>query len=171
MEEILIVDGYNCIHTSSPLKEMMRESLELSRLHLMDVLAEHRVLTGRRIILVFDAHHMDQSGTRERYKGIEVIYTAKEESADERIERLVKAWIHPSRYIYVVTSDYLEQRIVFGEGALRISSREFWLQMEQSQKRVQERLKEYKKPVNRLSEHLSVEIEKKLESLRNKKGP
>jgi len=37
---------------------------------------------------------------------------------------------HKKKRIYVATSDYTEQRVVFGQGALRISARELEIEKE-----------------------------------------
>ncbi|MNW66361.1 YacP-like NYN domain protein [compost metagenome] len=46
------------------------------------------------------------------------------------------------RQIYVATSDMVEQHVIFGQGALRVSARELLIEVEQNEKELQQRLAE-----------------------------
>ena len=61
---------------------------------------------------------------------MEVIYTRKNEIADERIEKLTQELSGRRVQIYVATSDMTEQRVIFGQGALRKSARELEIEMD-----------------------------------------
>ena len=69
-------------------------------------------------------------------KQVKVIYTKEKETADERIERLVKELKRVQRKIYVATSDHTEQWVVFGQGALRKSARELLLELQNLESKI-----------------------------------
>jgi len=124
MGEYLIVDGYNVIFAWPELEELKKTSLENARLKLIDILINHAALTGLRIIVVFDAHRVKDVQQRvENEHGLRVIYTAEGETADTLIERLAGE-LSGRDTVYVATSDWAEQRMIFGQGAYRITPKE-----------------------------------------------
>jgi len=128
MEEILIVDGYNIIGAWADLRELKdKGNLAEARDKLLDWLIEYQAFSGRKVITVFDAHQVPGQG-RKFNKNITVYYTKENVTADELIERLVRELHNRRKTIYVATSDYTEQNITFGQGALRISARELALE-------------------------------------------
>lgn len=167
MEEWLIVDGYNVIGaqpngwSSFPLEE--------ARYQLVMLLSEYQSATGRRVILVFDAHRAPGGETKETEQQVTVYFTREQETADQFIERLVKRLRKPDRRIYVATSDYLEQRLVFGQGAYRMSARELWKELEQMKREVRREMEEnrYRRPT--LGQELAGEILRTFEKWRRKK--
>lgn len=167
MEEWLIVDGYNVLGASS--EAALSGSLEEARDRLIRRLSEYQAISGRKVILVFDAHRMPGAGTKQELEQIEVHYTRHRETADERIEKLVRQLRQPGRQIFVATSDYLEQRMVFGQGAYRISSRELLREMEAAQEGVKRESLLRQKPRKTGIEGLSDEARQRLERWRRKK--
>lgn len=121
MEEWLIVDGYNVIGAHPGWSTL---SLEEARYHLATLLSEYQAVSGRRVVLVFDAHRSPGGESKLNEQQVTIYFTREHETADQLIERLVSRLKGTDDRIYVVTSDYLEQRIIFGQGAYRISSRE-----------------------------------------------
>src|SRR5690606_5415096 len=100
------------------------------------------------------AHMVPGIGRRTKDQEITVIYTRKNQTADECIERLVKQLRGVQRQIYVATSDYTEQRVVFGEGALRKSARELLLELDQLKSEIRTQVQEnYQQKNERLSVH------------------
>ena len=74
---------------------------------------------------------------------MEVVFTKHAESADNYIEAQCAAapkW----RHVRVATSDSTEQTVTMGRGAVRISSREFLLQLTQTRNVGRVRMKEEK---------------------------
>lgn len=140
---VLIVDGYNIIGAWRGFHEV--NDLALARDHLLNLMADYQAFSGFRVIVVFDAHHADGPESKmEQYK-VEIIYTKKDETADECIERLILKYKNIQNEVYVATSDYLEQRIIFGKGALRKSARELLLEIEEFSKEVESKMEEHKK--------------------------
>jgi len=124
MGEYLIVDGYNVIFAWPELEELKKTGLENARLKLIDILISHAALTGLQIIVVFDAHRVKDVQQRvENEHGLRVIYTAEGETADTLIERLAGE-LSGRDTVYVATSDWAEQRMIFGRGAYRITPKE-----------------------------------------------
>lgn len=135
----LIVDGYNIINSWPELKNSLGENLEDSRVKLIEYLENYRAYKGIRVILVFDAHMLKGSTEKhERYGGVEVVFTKENETADAYIERLVNE-VGRLYDILVATSDWLEQQVVLGRGAARISARELHSEVIRSRKVMKDR--------------------------------
>ncbi len=122
----LLVDGYNIIFAWEELKELSKINLDSARVLLMDILSNYQGYKGMNLILVFDAYRV-KGGQRkiERYHNIYVVYTEEAETADKYIEKTVHD-MDKKHDVTVATSDGLEQIIVFGEGAARLSARELY---------------------------------------------
>jgi predicted RNA-binding protein with PIN domain len=71
-----------------------------------------------------------------------VIYTSAEETADERIERLVYLLRDRFREITVASSDVAEQQVSFGGGALRVSADGLLRRLETVERKIQARIRE-----------------------------
>lgn len=123
--EYLLVDGYNIIFAWDELKKLADDSLDLARLRLTDILRNFQGYIGTPVIVVFDAYRVKGNpGSVERFGDFSVVYTKEAETADNYIERVTNE-IGKKHPVRVATSDGLEQIIVLGHGALRISAREF----------------------------------------------
>src|SRR5699024_9325932 len=87
-QEYLFVDGYNIINSWDDLKELSEIALDTARNQLVDIMAEYQSYTETKVIVVFDAHMVKKnSGKREYVKGVEVVYTKENETADHYIEK------------------------------------------------------------------------------------
>lgn len=126
------MDGYNVISSWPELKNIKEYSYESARSKLIDLLLNYSAFMGCKIILVFDAHMVKGSiEKKEKMGNLIVVFTKYEETADSYIERIVNN-IGRKSEIYVVTSDALEQQLIFQRGANRVSSLEFhnWIDSE-----------------------------------------
>ncbi len=124
LPEYLLVDGYNVIFAWDELRDLAGESLEAARGRLMDILCDYQGYTKYRVILVFDAYRVKGNpGEVVKYHNIHVVYTKEAETADMYIEK-VSHELGRKYHVTVATSDALEQLIVIGQGAVRMSSRE-----------------------------------------------
>ncbi|MBR3016492.1 MAG: TetM/TetW/TetO/TetS family tetracycline resistance ribosomal protection protein [Clostridia bacterium] len=129
-KEILLVDGYNIIFAWEELKKQSKENLEAARQQLMDILCNYSGMTGKDVILVFDAYRVQGNpGSMEKYANIFVVYTKEAQTADAYIEKTTYEAKGTAR-IRVATSDGPEQAIVLGNRALRVSAREFEREVE-----------------------------------------
>ena len=91
----------------------------------MNLLCNYQGYRGCTLILVFDAYKVPQSlGSVEKYHNIHIVYTRQAETADQYIERL-SFELRGRRRVRVATSDNLEQLIILGHGAERISAQHF----------------------------------------------
>ena len=140
--EYLLVDGYNIIFAWEELASLARTDFGAARLVLMDVLANFQAFKKIELILVFDAYKVPNNpGSVEKYKGIHVVYTKEAETADAYIERVTYE-IGKKHRVRVATSDGLEQMVILGHGALRISARAFKLEVEQAEGQISELIAE-----------------------------
>ncbi len=140
-QEYLLVDGYNIIFAWDELKALARDSLEGARHLLMDLLCNFQGYQKCVVILVFDAYKVKGNpGSVEHYRNIHVVYTKEAETADAYIERATYeiARANPDRRVRVATSDNLEQLIILGHGAIRVSAREFHEEVEAAEGRISE---------------------------------
>lgn len=137
-EEYLLVDGYNIIFAWDELKVLAAENLEGARTKLMEIMCNYQGFCGCHLILVFDAYKVKGNpGSVEQFHNISVVYTKEAETADMYIEKTTKEIARKKR-VRVATSDGMEQIIILGHGATRISARAF----QEEVKRVNDRIAE-----------------------------
>jgi len=166
----LLVDGYNVIHAHPELSSLMNDSLDGARIKLCDILCEFMALSRYRIIVVFDAHLVPGgTGSTIDYNNIRIVYTKEAETADRYIEQAAYKLSRENKRdrITVATSDTLEQLIILGQGALRISSQNLWAEIERTKTKMRKRHIEIN-PVkkNPLIGLLDPETARKLENMR-----
>jgi len=136
----LLVDGYNVIHANRELSTLAEDSLDMARKKLSDALCEFKALSRYRIILVFDAHLVAGGiGSVEDYHNIKVIFTKESETADHYIESVAYKLGKKKDRITVATSDVLEQLIILGQGAGRISAEDLWVEIENAREEIRTR--------------------------------
>ena len=131
--EYLLVDGYNIIFAWDELNALSKESLDAARHKLMDILCNYQGFQKCVLILVFDAYRVP--GSIEQYHNIHVVYTKEAETADMFIERVTHE-IGRNRRVRVATSDGMEQIIILGHGALRVSARMFHEEVQNVEKQI-----------------------------------
>lgn len=121
-EEYLLVDGYNIIFSWEELRELAKVSIDGARTKLMDILCNYQGFKKITVIVVFDAYKVEGNrGEVSKYHNIYVVYTKEAETADQYIEKTVHEM--ERRYnVTVATSDALEQVIILGQGAKRMSA-------------------------------------------------
>lgn len=166
LEEYLILDGYNVINLWPKLKFLMNESLEIARNKLIDAMAEYKAFKGINIIIVFDAHLVKgHTGTSEKVKGVEVVYTKEYETADCYIERLTIELSKKDK-VAVVTNDRVEQQMILGSGAIRIPVREMIEMFDQTKDEINKEIGMEKIQKNTLSDVIDNSVLKRLEKFR-----
>ena len=143
MKPLLLVDGYNVIGAwNVPKQEGL--SIDEARERLVHLVADYAGYSGEEVIVVFDGHYTDRPvRSRSMMHGVEVVFTKHAESADNFIEAACAAaprW----RHVRVATSDATEQTVTLGRGAVRISSREFLIEISQTRHVGRRRMKEEK---------------------------
>ncbi len=136
--EYLLVDGYNIIFAWDELKKAAEENLDLARSMLINMLCNYQGFRQCILILVFDAYKVKGSvGEVEKVNNITVVYTKEAETADTYIEKATHDLSREHR-VRVATSDNLEQTIILGNGAYRISASEFYDEIKRTEKAIRE---------------------------------
>lgn len=139
--EYLLVDGYNIIFAWDELKALAEESLEAAREELIEILCNYQGVRQCEVILVFDAYKVKNNpGEVEKVNNINVVYTKEAETADMYIEKVTHKLSKKHR-VRVATSDGLEQLIILGNGAFRLSADGFKKEVEQVESAVRDFLK------------------------------
>lgn len=166
-KEYLLVDGYNIIFAWEELNELAKASIDAARNKLMDILSNYQGFIGCTLILVFDAYKVKgNQGEVQKYHNIYVVYTKEAETADQYIEKTTHE-IGRKYKVTVATSDALEQVIVMGQGAYRISARDFYEEVERTEKQIREiNERERGEKRNYLLDYAKEEDAKQMEAVR-----
>lgn len=136
----IFIDGYNVINSWPDLKYMKESSFGGARQSLIDILQNYSSYKGYKIILVFDAHLVKGAiEHKEKYGNLLVVFTKYGETADSYIEKNVNK-IGRKIEVMVVTSDSLEQQLIFQRGATRKSSLEFYHDINSVNSRIRDRI-------------------------------
>lgn len=124
-DKYLLVDGYNIIFAWEQLHRLSKDNLGGARNRLLDMMCNYQAYRRMNLIVVFDAYKVEGNpGECFDYHNIHVVYTKEAQTADAYIEQFTHKM--GRKYdITVATSDAMEQMIVLGQGAKRISAREF----------------------------------------------
>ena len=131
--EYLLVDGYNIIFAWEELTALARQDVAAARQTLEEILSNYQGFRKCVVILVFDAYKVKGNpGSVEKKNNIYVVYTKEAETADAYIEKATYD-LGKNHRVRVATSDGLEQMIILGHGALRLSARAFKAEVEQAQ--------------------------------------
>ena len=166
-EEYLLVDGYNIVFAWEDLRELAKENIHAACDKLMDILSNYQGYRKCTLILVFDAYKVE--GHAEEvipYHNIYVVYTKEAETADQYIEKTVHR-IGRQYQVTVATSDGLEQVIILGQGASRLSAQGLKKEIEDAEKNgKQEWRSRRQSSKNYLFDNVSEELSAHLEKIR-----
>ncbi len=136
--EYLLVDGYNIIFAWDELKKIANDNLDLARSELINILCNYQGFRRCEVIVVFDAYKVKgNKGEVERHGGITAVYTKEAETADMYIEKATRT-LGKKHRVKVATSDHLEQLIILGAGAIRISASELQAEIRYTEKEIRE---------------------------------
>lgn len=157
LEEYLLVDGYNIIFAWKQLKELAEANMDSARQALIEILSNYQGYKKCHVIVVFDAYRVKGGKRRhEKHGNVDVIFTAEAETADMYIERTA----HEKSKEYLVrvaTSDRLEQMIIVGSGAFKISADAFELEIQKADLEITE-LIEAMNQKNKLADRRGIEL-------------
>lgn len=138
-EEYLLVDGYNIIFAWEELAGLAGADLNAARGRLQDILCNYQAFRKMHLILVFDAYRVKGNpGSVEHYHNIDVVYTKEAETADQYIEKVTHEMSRKNYRVRVATSDGLEQIIIMGAGAIRVSARELYEEVRSAEEEMRE---------------------------------
>ena len=121
-KEYLLIDGYNIVFAWEDLRELAQKDIMAARDKLIDMIVDFAGFRNEHVILVFDAYKV-RGGRGEviHMGGIDVIYTKEAETADLYIEKAAHELSRKYK-VTVATSDAVEQVIIYGAGAYRMSA-------------------------------------------------
>lgn len=170
-EEYLLVDGYNIIFAWEDLRELAKSDIHAAQDKLMDVLSNYQGIKKCILILVFDAYKVE--GHREeilQYHNIHVVYTKEAETADQYIEKTVHK-IGKNHPVTVATSDGLEQMIIMGQGAVRLSAKGLQKEVEEASRSILEEWHTKRQSSRRyLFDHVSDDVREFVDKTRKGEG-
>lgn len=166
-EEYLLVDGYNIIFSWEELKELSERDIGAARGKLADILSNYQGFRKCTLILVYDAYKVEGNpGEVMKYHNIYIVYTKEAETADQYIEKTVRR-IAKNADVTVATSDGLEQVIIMGQGAHRMSALGLKEEVELALKELRgEHLGRQVNLKNYLLDYLDEETAKQMEEIR-----
>lgn len=140
--QYLLVDGYNVIFSWDRLKELAQDNMDAARNALINILCNYQGYKKCNVILVFDAYKVKGAVREvEKVDNITIVYTKEAETADMYIEK-ASYKLAKNNQVRVVTSDAVEQLIILGTGALRVSSREFQFEVQTAEEEIRQRIAE-----------------------------
>lgn len=156
-EEYLLVDGYNIIFAWEQLRELAAVNIDSAREALIEIMSNYQGWKKCHVIVVFDAYRV-KGGERhfEKQGNVDVVYTAEAETADMYIEKTAYRKAGEC-VVRVATSDRLEQMIIVGSGAFKISADEFRLEVEQTDMEISRMIEELSRR-NRLENRRGIDI-------------
>ena len=148
-------------------KELADADVRAAQTKLMDILSNYQGYKKCTLILVFDAYKVE--GHQEEvltYHNIHVVYTKEAETADQYIEKTVHK-IGRQHQVTVATSDGLEQIIIMGQGANRISARGLKEEIEETRKQLRQEWHQRRQSSHTyLFDHADEETAKLMEEVR-----
>ena len=122
-KKLIIIDGYNILNAWEKYKLFLKLSFENARQELIYDMGEYSKLVGIDLLLVFDAYKIKFKGSSEIIKGIEVVYTKQNETADQYIEKKLDE-IGRKILVSVGTDDTLIQKLVTQRGGNVLTAKE-----------------------------------------------
>lgn len=153
LPECLLVDGYNIIFAWDELKQIADANIDGARDKLMEMLCNYQGYKGNTVIVVFDAYNVKRhKETVSKYHNVYVVYTKEAETADMYIAKTTHKMANKYK-VTVATSDALEQLIIMGHGALRMSALNLKEEIEQVNSRIKEKISRTSKLENYVIKH------------------
>ena len=138
LTEHIILDGYNLIFAWDELKSAAERDFSLARDMLTRIMCSYTAFRKCHATVVFDAYkRRGGEGSEELCGNVRIVYTKEAQTADSYIEKLSKELVDEYT-VRVVTSDLEEQNIILGNGALRVSPKEFRREIENTTSEINE---------------------------------
>ena len=161
MKDLIIVDGYNFIFNCYQVGATSSEMLSYLRERLIRDLSQYKNYINCNLIVVFDAKNSDNPiRSIEKVNNIEVIYSKGGETADTIVEEIVHKQQNFNR-IFVVTSDYVQQKVVFKKNIYRKSVREFKIELGNFKKELKDKIELEKKAAEKKLYQIEKRLDKK----------
>ncbi len=153
-DEYIIVDGYNVIFAWDEMRQLVDVNIDSAREAFLEILENYQSYKKVGMVVVFDGYKVAGNiGTKQKYGDLEVVYTKEAETADRFIEKT--AFEMGRKFnIKVVTSDRPVQMAALGDGAMRMSAREFYAEVLNTSEEIRSKLSKQKAPKNRPFEEI-----------------
>ena len=136
-DDYLLVDGYNIVFAWDELREIAAADINAAREELINILSNYQGVRKCHLIVVFDAYKVKGGvGSVEKRHGLDIVYTREAETADMYIEQASYDLSRKHR-VRVATSDGMEQMIILGHGAERLSATELKWEVEQASEHIE----------------------------------
>ena len=136
-DDYLLVDGYNIVFAWDELREIAAADINAAREALINILSNYQGVRKCYLIVVFDAYKVKGGvGSVEKRHGLDIVYTREAETADMYIEQASYDLSRKHR-VRVATSDGMEQMIILGHGAERLSATELKWEVEQASEHIE----------------------------------
>jgi len=165
---MVIVDGYNYLYSTMKMHKISKIELEPLRNKLIEDLNQLARYRSWSITVVFDSSNKDKVFVGNKRKNeVRVLFTKKGQSADNLTEILV--YKNKGKRIFIVTSDYTHQRVTFGGGAFRMTTRQLKNQLNQLKRETRSREFFLNKLNVPISKRIDKETERKLDKIRKGK--
>ena len=147
--EYIIVDGYNVIFAWDEMRGLAERNIDSAREAFIEILENYQSYKKVGMVVVFDGYKVSgNTGSKLKYGDLEVVYTKEAETADRFIEKT--AFELGRKFdIKVVTSDRPVQMAALGDGAMRMSAREFFTEVMSVSEEIREKLDKQKSSKNR----------------------
>ena len=147
--EYIIVDGYNVIFAWDEMRDLATKNIDSAREAFIEILENYQSYKKVGMVVVFDGYKVAGNiGSKLKYGNLEVVYTKEAETADRFIEKT--AFEMGRKFdIKVVTSDRPVQMAALGDGAMRMSAREFFAEVINTSEEIRSKLDKQKISKNR----------------------
>lgn len=167
MDEYLLIDGYNIIFAWDELNELASADLNAARIALQEELCNYQGFKKINVIVVYDGHKVkDNKGSNMPYYNIDIVFTKEAQTADTYIETVSKQLAKNAK-VTVATSDRIEQMIIIGDGAFRLSASDLKAELEATKQLMKEKhIEKLPSQQNMLFDHASKELAALLEKMR-----
>lgn len=165
---LLLIDGYNIINAWEELSKIAGASLEEARHKFNNIIAEYAAFNGIETYIIYDAYKVKGAANRtERIKNLTIVFTKENQTADSYIEK----FIHDYKYkrhavIRVATNDHVEQNMILGKGAARLTARELHLEVKKTKTDIKKEIAREHNSDYALGNRIDKETYEKLEKIR-----
>lgn len=141
LPDCVLVDGYNIIFAWEELKDIASKNIDGARDRLLDILSNYQGYKGYTVIVVFDAYNVENhKETIYKHNNIYVVFTKEAETADMYIAKTTHKMANKYK-VTVATSDALEQLIILGHGAIRMSAINFKEEIDRVNQQIKESIR------------------------------
>lgn len=167
------IDGYNLIHHSDSLRNLMDTDFEIARDKLVDLIIRWCASTGNHAKVIFDGQgkRVEQSPNHPSTDLVEIFFTSKHKTADSIIERAVYKSKHKNSVI-VVSADRGITDLCMGMGALTMNPQHFLTSIQEARTETERTIrKTQKSQIGTMEDRIDPAVLERLQKLRDDLDP